>query len=177
MGKYLEKKKEILAAHGTSTVCNRAMFNQLFTAMVNDPDFVSVEYAVKQGELQESTSKPVEGFRKAVIGSVATAAGADSAEVKALVEKHEFPVIPAYEVVANVLEEYTTSGKAFRMPRRKDIQGTLKVTTEEEKVKSHNNPRSKTPGESAKITKRYSAYRKYRMESKCPANLTETVNN
>lgn len=176
MSKYSEKKAAIMAdQHSSNTVSNRGMFDALFTAMVNDPDYESVEVVIKKGEVSESVTKPVVDLRKSLIGSVASAAGADSAETKALIEKHEFPVLPVYNVVANAIEEYCAAGKSFRFPKRGDLQGTLTIKTEPEKTKEHNNPRCGVDGEPARITKLYHEHRRYKVESKCPTNLTETV--
>lgn len=180
MSKFQEKKQQLLkdanASATTKITDNKQLFNELATAILNDPDYEDREMVTRKGEIVESVTKPVAELRKKLIGSVAKAAGADNDEVTKLVDTHEFPVLPMYAVVADCIEEYCGSGKAFRFGKREDLQGTIKIVTEEECIKEHNNPRAAATGGPAKTKKHYQRHRKYRVESKCPAALTNDVN-
>lgn len=179
MSKFTEKKKQLVSSASTGSTKvtdNKQLFNELATAMLNDPDFEDVEQATKKGEVVENTTKPIAELRKKLIGSVAKAAGADTDETAKLVQSHEFPTLPMYTFVADCIEEYCGAGKAFRFGKRKDLQGTIKIVTEEECTKEHNNPRAAKTGGPAKTKKHYQQHRRYRVESKCPIALTSDVN-
>ena len=180
MSKFSEKKEQLVKlssnSQTTKVTDNKQLFNELATAMLNDPDYEDAEMVTRKGETVESVTNPIADLRKKLIGSVAKAAGADNDEVAKLVDNHEFPVLPIYQFTADCIEEYCGAGKAFRFGRRKDLQGTIKIVTEEECTKEHNNPRAAATGGPAKTKKHYQQHRRYRVESKCPAALTSDVN-
>ena len=149
---------------------NRQEFNEIATAVINDPDYTSTAYTVKGEDLVETQAKDVAGLRKVMIGSVAKATGADAAEVTKLVENHEFPTLPIAGVIGDIMYEYLETGKAFAFPRKQDLQGSIIIESKEETTKTKN-----VPNGSGTATSHYAAHRVYKAKSKCPSNLKKRM--
>lgn len=171
MSKFSETKKRIAAESGTGKkTFNEAMFNQLGTAILNDPDYVKEEVVVKKGELTPVTSTPIKDLRKAMIGSVAKAAGSDAAEQQKLIDEHQFPTLPLYDFVDSALHEYLGMGKKFPMSRKENFQGALEFSEQKAAVKE-----VKAPGSTESKKQRQGAYIKLKAKSTCPDNLKEDL--
>ena len=125
---------------------------------------------VKKGELVSSTSTPVKDLRKAIIGSVAKAAGSDSTEQQKLIDEHQFPTLPLYDYVDATLHEYLGMGKKFPMSRRENFQGSIEFTEQKAAVKD-----VKRPGATESKKQRQGAYIKLKAKSTCPDNLKEDL--
>lgn len=175
MSNFAEAKKAIEEKYKSKDgkvrkTWNRQEFNEIATAIMNDPDYTSVAYTVKGDDLVETQTKEVADLRKVMIGSVAKATGADSAEVTKLINEHEFPTLPIAGVVADMITEYLETGKAFAFPRKKDLQGSIIIESKEETTKTKN-----VPNGSGTATSHYAAHRVYKAKSKCPSNLKNRV--
>lgn len=171
MSKFSETKKRIAAESGTGKkTFNEAMFNELGTAILNDPDYVKEEMVVKKGELTPVTSTPIKDLRKAIIGSVAKAAGSDAAEQQKLIDEHQFPKLPLYDYVEASLHEYLDMGKKFPMSRKENFQGSLEFTEQKAAVKD-----VKRPGAAESKKQRQGAFVKLKAKSTCPDNLKEDL--
>lgn len=177
MGSFEKKKKEIMEAAAannkdgkTRVTHNTQQFNELATALLNDPDYVDTTRVTKDGKTSSVDSTPIAPLRKAMIGSVASAAGLDQAEVEKIVANHQFPTLPMYPYVSTLLEGYLDAGKAFTFERRGDLECTLKMNHEEETVKE-----SRRPATDIKSTSKYGAYRRIKSTSKCPKELRTKV--
>lgn len=168
MSKFAEKKAELLAAHGENSkkVFNAQDFNVLGTALLNDPDYEATLSVKKNGETTTKTTTPVKDFRKAVIGGVLKAAGHDTAEQTSITENYEFPTLPLYPVVSEMVENYMSLGKPFTLQKKSDMQASIYIEPQEETVKEVKSPQT---GEVSK--RKYGAYRKVKVKSTCPDHL------
>lgn len=171
MSKFSETKARIAEeCKGGKKTFNEGVFNQLGTAILNDPDYVKSELVVKKGELTKTETNPVKDLRKALIGSVAKAAGSDSAEQQKLIDEHQFPLLPVYDYVESTLHEYLDMGKRFPFARTETFQGSLEFTEQQETVKD-----VKRPGATESKKQKQGAYTKLKAKSTCPDNLKEDL--
>lgn len=172
MGLFADKRKEIAdgaKASGRKTF-NKNDFNGLFTAAVNDAGHEVSVLTTEDGKPVEKKITPAADFRKVVIGSVMKAAGHDTAEQQKFVETHQFPTIPAYEVVADTVEEYMRAGKAFPFLAKDDLKCNMTMDTIAPAVKEVKSPQS-----DEKKTVKYDSYSKIKASSKCPAHKRHTM--
>ena len=137
MSKFAEKKAELLAAHGENSkkVFNAQDFNVLGTALLNDPDYEAVLSVKKNGETTTKTTTPVKDFRKAVIGGVLKVAGHDTAEQTSITENYEFPTLPLYPVVSEMVENYMSIGKPFTLQKKSDMQASIYIEPQADQAK------------------------------------------
>jgi hypothetical protein len=172
--KFAETKARILKeceGSGSKKTFNENYFNELGTALLNDPSYEKVELKVKNGELTESKSTPITDLRKNLIGSVAKAAGCDSAEQEKLVAEHQFPKLPLYDYVESTVREYVVgTGKKFPFARQENMQAAIEATTIPATIKE-----VRRPGETEKKKQRQGEYIKLRAKSTCPDNLKENL--
>lgn len=176
MGKFADKKAEILQQvvekekeTGKQRKTHSATaFNNLATALMNDPDYEDVCVQKVDGKPENVTSKPVADLRKVLIGSVAKSAGVDAADAAKLVETHEFPTLPMYGYVATLLEGYLDSGKNFAFPKRDDMDVTLRMETVPETTKVTTNQFADGDNKPT-FTQVYGQHRRVRVKSVCPA--------
>lgn len=170
MSKFADTKKKIIAesaASGGKKTFNRTYFNELATAMINDPDYEKTEMKQKNGELVVDKTKPMADLRKSLIGSVAKAAGCDSAEQEKLVAGHQFPVLPLYDLVEASIREYLVGvGKRFPLARQDNCSASLEATTVKATVKE-----VRKPGATESKKQRQGEYVKIKAKSTCPDNL------
>lgn len=116
---------------------SKKSFNELLTAMVNDPDFTT-DFAVSaKGELKSIEELRVtEGFRKWV-RMVVEAAGIDKNESEIVMTK-DF-VIPnmdgIYELFTTAMYEYMKNGSRFDMIPKKDFKASLAMNKKGPKTK------------------------------------------
>lgn len=178
MGKFADKKKEIYASSLNKDgkirrTSNRRQFDELGTALLNDPDYKEVVKRTHGGKTTEVETTPVADLRKAMIGGIAKDAGLDSAEAAKLIENHEFSTLPLYSVVAAMLEGYCEAGKTFVFNKRDDLQGSLFIEEKEQAEKTYHIP----PGRSneSTVTSVYGKHRVWRTKSRCPKHLVEKV--
>src|SRR5699024_2805650 len=115
-------------------------FDELGTALLNDPDYKEVVKRTHGGKTTEVETTPVADLRKAMIGGIAKDAGLDSAETAKLIDNHEFSTLPLYPVVAAMLEGYCEAGKTFVFNKRDDLQGSLFIEEKEQAEKTYHIP-------------------------------------
>lgn len=168
MGKFTEKRNEIASCSLTSKkkTFNEAQFNELGTALINDPDYVVETVEIKDGETIKVETTPSADFRKAVIGSVARKAGVDSAEVERLVAEHQFPTLPLYGIVDETITAYLEAGKRYAFQKRDTIQASLimeDVAGEEKETTA--------PGTNVKGVRITQDHKKIKAQSYCPSHL------
>lgn len=144
---------------------NESYFNELATALVNTADYQKTELIRKNGEMVEVVSEPVKDFRKPIIGSVAKAAGCDAADVEKLVETHQFPTIPMYDIVDSVLKEYMRCGKKFQFSNEDDFEGSIELSNQPATIKD-----VRKPGSDVVKKQKQEEYMKLKSKSTCPAN-------
>ena len=117
---------------------SKKAFNELLTAMVNDPDFTT-DFAVSaKGELKSVEELRVtEGFRK-WLQKVVEIAGIDKAE-SAVVLSKDF-VIPnmdgLYELFTTAMYEYMKNGSRFDMIPKKDFKASFAMNKKGAKTKT-----------------------------------------
>lgn len=117
---------------------SKKAFNELLTAMVNDPDFTT-DFAVSaKGELKSVEELRVtEGFRK-WLQKVVEIAGIDKAE-SAVVLSKDF-VIPnmdgLYELFTTAMYEYMKNGSRFDMIPKKDFKASFAMNKKAPKTKT-----------------------------------------
>ena len=172
MSKFIEKKKEIKekAAASNRKTFNEQEFNELATALINEPGYKTTISQTVKGEYSEKEIFPVKDLRKSIIGSVAKAAGCDTAEQAKLVDEHQFSTLPMYNYVAEVVEEYIDANKAFALLPKNDMRATIFIDPQAEEVKEVKSPKTQ------EVSKRkYAAYRKVKVKSNCPQNLRSDV--
>ncbi len=173
MGKFAEAKKKIeeeVKASNNKKTFNRSYFDTLGTAMANDPTYERVEQKVKGDKLVEEKTTPMVEFRKGIIGSVAKAAGCDTAEQEKLVQEHQFPLLPVYDFVEGVLSEYLGIGKKFPFKRQENFQASIEMQNVEATVKD-----VRKPGSGEKSKQRQGAHIKLKAKSTCPSNLKSNI--
>lgn len=166
MGRYAEKKKEIMGEKKGTKVFNASDFNKLGTAILNDPEYVAEIASVKEGKVVTTETTPVADLRQKLIGGVLKAAGVDSQEQAKFVQEYQFPTLPLNSVVSEILTEYMGQGKPFTFNRKGDFKASILIEDKKEEVKEVKSPAT---GEVSK--KRYGAYRKLKAKSTCPDNL------
>lgn len=174
MGKFADTKKKIVKeceSSGNKKTFNEAYFNELGTALLNDPSYEKVEMKVKNGELVEVKSTPIVDIRKSIIGSVAKAAGSDAAEQEKLIAEHQFPKLPLYDYVESTVREYIVgTGKKFPFARQTNMQAAIEATTVKAAIKE-----VRRPGEVNKTKQRQGEFIKVKAKSTCPDNLKENL--
>lgn len=117
---------------------SKRAFNELLTAMVNDPDFTT-DFAVSaKGELKSVEELRVtEGFRK-WLQKVVEIAGIDKAE-SAVVLSKDF-VIPnmdgLYELFTTAMYEYMKNGSRFDMIPKRDFKASFAMNKKGAKTKT-----------------------------------------
>ncbi len=117
---------------------SKKAFNELLTAMVNDPDFTT-DFAVSaKGELKSVEELRVtEGFRK-WLQKVVEIAGIDKAE-SAVVLSKDF-VIPnmdgLYELFTTAMYEYMKNGSRFDMIPKRDFKASFAMNKKAPKTKT-----------------------------------------
>lgn len=117
---------------------SKKAFNELLTAMVNDPDFTT-DFAVSaKGELKSVDEiRVTEGFRK-WLQKVVEIAGIDKAE-SAVVLSKDF-VIPnmdgLYELFTTAMYEYMKNGSRFDMIPKKDFKASFAMNKKAPKTKT-----------------------------------------
>lgn len=171
MSKFSETKEKITSECGSGKkTFNETLFNQLGTAILNDPDYEKDELVTKKGESSIVTTNPIKDLRKAIIGSVAKAAGSDTAEQQQLIDEHQFPVLPLYDFVDSTLQEYLGLGKKFQMGRKENFQGAIEFVHQDAQIKD-----VKRVGSSESKKQRHGAFIKLKAKSTCPSNLREDI--
>jgi len=174
MGNFQNKKEEIKKAAIASgkTTFNRTQFDQLGTALLNEPGYVAKVAMTKGGKEIIEEKHPVEEFRDAMMGSLLKDAGLDSADAKKMIESYNFPTLPLHGVVSAMVEEYLDAGKAFSFDRKDDMTCTLRMYHNDEEIKT-----SRTPGKAGSTTtSKYGAHRIVKSTSKCPPNKKVRIN-
>lgn len=171
MSKFADTKKRIIEEGGSSKkTFNENYFNELSTALLNDPDYEKTEMVTKKGELTPISSKPIADLRKGIIGGVAKAAGADQAEADKLIAEYQFPKLPMYDYVDCALHEYLGLGKKFPLSRKENFQGSIEFTDQKACIKD-----VKAPGSTVSKKQRYGDYIKLKAKSTCPENLKQDL--
>lgn len=170
MAKFAETKKRIQEEAGSKKTFNESYFNELSTALLNDPEYEKVEMVTKKGELVEEKTTPIKDLRKALIGSVAKAAGADQAEQEKLINEHQFGKLPMYDYVDSALHEYLGLGKKFPLSRKENFQGAIEFAEQKAAIKD-----VKRPGSDVVKKQRQGDYIKLKAKSTCPANLKQDL--
>lgn len=168
---FSDVKKEIFEAAKTSgkTTFSESAFNKLTSALVNEPGYEVKVTKTKAGEVTEEVIKPIEGFRKSVIGGIASSVGADDAEVAKAINNYQFPAsTPWYPVVSEAVTTSMEAGKAFTFLTKSDMQATLKIKEEKEAVKMVGAPGSNKDDKKPVL---YGAHRRIKSESTCPKSL------
>lgn len=172
MGKFAEKKEEITKASSASNrkTFNAQEFNELATALINEPDYEVVISTTKNGEYAEETTTPIKDLRKPLIGSVMKSAGHDSAETEKFVAEHQFPTLPLYGFVSEAVEQYMRCGKAMTLRSKSDMKATITLEDKPEEIKEVKVPAT---GEVRKT--KLGAYKKVKVKSTCPSNLRKKM--
>ena len=117
---------------------SKKAFNELLTAMVNDPEFTT-DFAVSaKGELKSVEEiRVTEGFRK-WLQKVVEIAGIDKAE-SAVVLSKDF-VIPnmdgLYELFTTAMYEYMKNGSRFDMIPKKDFKASFAMNKKAPKTET-----------------------------------------
>lgn len=149
---------------------NEAEFNELASALLNEPDYTVTVATTQKGQYSEKETTPVAALRKAIIGGILKDAGHDAAEQQKYIDEYKFGKLPLYPVVSEVIEVYMDCGKAFALQPKKDMRATFSIDHQEEEVKEVKAPKTNDISK-----KRYGAYRKVKAKSTCPAHLKTTV--
>ena len=171
MSNFSETKKRIQEeCVNSKKTFNENYFNEIATAILNDPDYEKEEVVTKKGELETVKSTPIKDLRKAIIGSVAKAAGSDAAEQEKLINEHQFGKLPMYDYVDSTLQEYLSIGKKFQLGRKENFQGTIEFIKQAPTVKD-----VKRPGSEETKKQRQGEYIKLKAKSTCPDNLKEDL--
>lgn len=178
MGKFAEKKAELkqqvqekkTSSGKIRTTHSESAFNNLATALLNDPDYQDVSVTKVDGKPEQKVTKPVADLRKVMIGSVLKDAGVDAAEAAKIIAEHEFPTVPMYGYTAALLEEYLDTGKGFTFQKREDLEATLRMETVPEVTKVITNQFAGSDGNSKPtFTQVCGEHRRIRVKSTCPA--------
>lgn len=143
MGKFADKKQEILnqsIAQGNKKTSNISAFNELGTALINEVGYETEIVVREKGEYVKKTISPVDEFRQATIGFVAKKAGCDKAEADRLTAEVQFPTLPLYPVVSEMVSGYLEAGKRFPFLQKDECQASLVMTRETAKTKEAKKP-------------------------------------
>lgn len=172
MGKFAEKKEEIMKAASASSrkTFNAQEFNELGTALLNEADYVSKVAVTKNGVHSVEERTPVKDLRKSMIGGVLKAAGHDTAEQEKFVNEHQFNTLPLYPVVSEMVENYMRCGKSFTLVPKEDMRATIKMESKDEEIKE-----TKAPSTGIVSKTKLGAYKKVKVSSTCPSNLRQKM--
>ena len=172
MGRFADKKDEIMKASSSSNrkTFNTQDFNELGTALLNEPDYVSTIVVTKNGEYAEEDTTPIKDLRKGLIGGVLKAAGHDTAEQEKFVDEYQFPVLPLYPYISEVIEQNLRCGKALTLRPKADLRATITMESKDEEIKE-----TKVPATGDVRKTKMGAYKKVKVKSTCPANLREKL--
>lgn len=168
---FSEIKNEIFDASKASgkKTFSEGVFNKLTSALVNEKDY-EVKVAKTRGGVQvEETIKPIEEFRKVVIGGIAKSAGADDAEVTKLVDEYKFGAnVPWYPVVSEAITNSMEAGKSFTFIPKNDMNATLNMVDMKEEIKMVGAPGAAKDDKKPVL---YGAHRRIKSASTCPKAL------
>lgn len=172
MSKFTDKKQEITTASSSSKrkTFNAQEFNELGTALLNEPEYVSTVVTTKNGELLSEDTTPVKDFRKKLIGDIMKKAGHDTAEQEKYVAEYQFPTLPLYPIVSEMTEQYLRCGKAFTLRPKNDMRATITIDDKEEEIKD-----VKVPATGEVRQTKLGAYKKVKVKSTCPSNLRTRI--
>lgn len=172
MSRFREKFNEVKTGAEASkrVTFSEADFNALGTALLNEHDYETEYSTVKNGEHTIQNIKPIEGLRESVIGSVLKAAGVDAADRAKIIQEHQFPTLPLYKPVSEMMEKYLDAGKAFTFVPKDDLIATLTMQTVPEEIKEVRAPMS-----NESTTKRYAEHRIIKCKSNCPSHRKTKV--
>ena len=168
---FSDVKKEIFdsAKKSGKTSFSEGTFNKLTSALVNEPDYEVKVSKSRDGKQVEEVIKPVEGFRKAVIGGIAKSAGADGAEVDKLVNDDKFAAtVPWYPIVSEAVSNSLEAGKSFAFIPKDDLNAVLTMENIKEEVKMIGAPGSSKEDKKPVV---YGAHRRIKSASRCPKHL------
>ena len=165
---FSERRAAIKDAAKTSNrkTFNEAEFNELMSALMNEPDHTVTVATTQKGEYSEKETQPVAALRKAIIGGILKEAGHDTAEQQKYIDEYKFGKLPLYPVVSEAIEVYMDCGKAFALQPKKDLRATISIDPQAEEIKEVKAPKTNDVSK-----KRYGAYRKVKVKSTCPAHL------
>lgn len=168
MGKFAEKKEEIIKASQASNrkTANTQDFNELASALLNEPDYVVTVATTKNGEYAEEETTPIKDLRKSIIAPMMKQAGHDAAETEKFVNEYQFGTLPLYGFVSEAVEQYLRAGKAFAFRPKEDFKAILTLEDKPEEVKE-----VKTPATGQVSKTKLGAYKKVKVKSTCPNNL------
>lgn len=155
-------KKSVDEAGGRKTFSETA-FNQLGTAMLNIVSF--------DDDVNSEVAEAAIGLRDAIITDVMRKSGHEADEIEKAKSEHVFSTMPLYDYVGNLIEEYLDTGKALRLPKRENLNATLKMETIEECTKEY--PIPSKPGESVKYLEK--EHKRIKVSSTTPDNLKEEI--
>ena len=172
MGKFADKKDEIMKSSSASSrkTFNAQEFNELGTALLNEPDYVATIAVTKNGAFAEEDTTPVKDLRKGLIGGVLKAAGHDSAEQEKFVNEYQYPTLPLYPVVSEMVEQFMRCGKAVTLRPKADLRATITLEDKPEEIKE-----VKVPATGDVRKTRLGAYKKVKVKSTCPSNLRQKM--
>lgn len=149
---------------------NEAEFNDLCSALMNEPDYTVTVATTQKGQYSEKETHPVANLRKQIIGGILKDAGHDAAEQQKFIDEYKFGKLNLYPVISEAIEVYMDCGKAFALQPKKDMRATISIDHQDEEVKEVKAPKTNDVSK-----KRYGAYRKVKVKSTCPAHLKTTV--
>ena len=169
---FAETKKEIFdqSKAGGKRTFSEATFNKLTSAMANEVNYeVQVRKGVQDGKAVVETIKPVQEFRKKVIGGIAAQAGVDKDETEKLISEFKFSAdTPWYPIVSESITNMMESGKSFASLPKADMNATFTMEDVPETIKMNGAPGAP---ESEKKPVVYAAHRRIKCNSTCPKYL------
>ena len=107
-------------------------FDALTKALLNTPEFKTVYYGMKNGEVVTKDVYPVKQLRES-LKRILTDNGVDAQEAAKFVTDYTFTNVDGmYEFISEILYQYMDAGKKFDFPTKKDFKASLSIKDVEE---------------------------------------------
>ena len=107
---------------------SRKFYDDVAGAILNDPDYETTEFKVRNGKPTEIKSKPSRAFREKLLLPIAKGFGVDEADANKFCENYKFTPTQAntiYDLMSAINWEYMNCGKILRLPSKKDFTGSI----------------------------------------------------
>lgn len=116
---------------------SRKMYNEVVTALVNDPDYEMETVQVKNNVPTAVVTKPVRAFREKLLSPILADLKVDNEDAKKYIENYEFTKSQTenfYDLACSSIYEYMKIGKTFRLPSKEDFVAAISIRKMEPKL-------------------------------------------
>lgn len=118
---------------------SKALFLELMTHYINDPELKSHVMKVEKGEAVKVMTQPVKGFRK-IVRNVLLDYGVDKQEAESIMSSYEFKgkdLEAMYDFMNDFIYYYTQTGRNYKIFDKEDITASIFLKPQKEEIKEY----------------------------------------